>query len=87
MVDVVPGKAMALNVVTAGATLTVINVHSRERGGDSRASKASCWAHVAMYAVANSAGGTRPMLIEGDFNLWLESPGHPTTRRFVAFWE
>ena len=23
----------------------------------------------------------------GDFNIWLESPGYPTTRRFVALWE
>ena len=27
------------------------------------------------------------MLIRGDFNVWLESPGHPTTRRFTALWD
>ena len=27
------------------------------------------------------------MLIEGDFNVWFESPGYPTTKRFVALWE
>ena len=27
VVDIVPGKAMALDVVAAGGTLTVINVH------------------------------------------------------------
>ena len=27
------------------------------------------------------------MLLGGDFNVWLESPWHPTTRRFQALWE
>ena len=87
VVDIVPGKAMALNVVTAGGTLTVINVHGQGTGGDSWASKASFWANVAMHAAAKSAGGTRLVLLRGDFNVWLESPGHPTTRRFTALWE
>ena len=39
--DIVPGKAMALDVVTAGGTLTVINVHSPDSGGDSWAFRAS----------------------------------------------
>ena len=58
ILDIVPGKAMALDVVTAGGTLTVINVHGPGSGGDSWASKASFWADVAMYAAAKSAGGT-----------------------------
>ena len=41
VVDIVPGKAMALDVVTAGGTLTVINVNCPGSGGASRASKAS----------------------------------------------
>ena len=49
-------------------------------------SKASFWADVAMYAAAKSAGGTRAVLLGGDFNVWLESPWHPTTR-FQALWE
>ena len=87
VVDIVPGKAMALDVVTAGGTLTVINVHGPGSGGDSWASKASFWADVAMYSAAKSAGGTRAVLLGGDFNVWLESPWHPTTRRFQALWE
>ena len=87
VVDIVPGKAMALDVVTAGGTLTVINVLGPGSGGDSWASKASFWADVAMYAAAESAGGTRAVLLGGDFNVWLESPWHPTTRRFQALWE
>ena len=87
VVDIVPGKAMALDVVTAGGTLTVINVHGPGSGGDSWASKASFWADVAMYAAAKSAGGTKAVLLGGDFNVWLESPWHPTTRRFQALWE
>ena len=27
------------------------------------------------------------MFLGGDFNVWLESPGHRTTRRFKAPWE
>ena len=87
VVDIVSGKAMALDVVTAGGTLTVINVHGPGSGGDSLASKESFWADVAMYAAAKSAGGTRAVLLGGYFNVWLESPWHPTTRRFQAPWE
>ena len=50
-------------------------------------SKASSWVDVGMYAAAKSAGGTRPVLIRGDFNVWLESLRHATTKRFVALWE
>ena len=84
VVDIVPGKAMALDAVTAGGTLTIVNVHGPGSGGDSWASKASFRADVAMYAAAKSPGGTRSVLIGGDLNVWPESPGHPTTRRFTA---
>ena len=84
VVDIVPGKAMAVDVVRADGTLTVINVHGPGSGGDSWASKASFWTDVAMYAAPKSA---RPVLIRGDFNVWLESPGHSTMKRFVAWWE
>ena len=87
VVHVVPCKAMALDVVTAGGTFTVMNVHGPGSGGDSWASKASFWAHAAMYAAAKSARGTRPVIFGGDFNVWLESPGHPTTRQFMALRE
>ena len=84
VVDIVPGKAMPLDVVTVGGIHTVINVHGPGSGGDSWASKASFWADVAMYAAAKSVGGTRGVLLGGDFNVWLEYPGHPTTKRFPA---
>ena len=87
VVDIVPGKAMALDVVTAGGTLTVINVHGLGCGGDSGASKASFWADVAMYAAAKSAGATKAVLLGGDFNVWLEYPGHPTRKSFQALRE
>ena len=87
VVDIVLGKAMALDVVTAGGTLTVNNVHGPGSGGDSWPSKASFWADMAMYAAAKSARGTKAMLLTGDFNVWLESLGHPTTQRFQALWE
>ena len=87
VLDIVHGKAMALDVVTAGGTLTVINSHHPGSGGNSLASKASFWADVAVYAAARSAGGKRAVLLGGDFNVWLESPWHPTARRLQALWE
>ena len=87
VMDIVPRKAMALNVVTAGGTFTVIHGHGSSSGGDSWASKASFWPYVAMYAASKSTGGTRPLLIGGYCNVWLEFPGHPTTRRILAPWE
>ena len=75
IVDIVAGKAMALDVVTAGGTLTVSSVHRLGSGGDSWASKASIWADVAMYAAVKGAGATRAVFLGGDFNVWLESPG------------
>ena len=87
VVDIVPGKAMALDVVTVDGTLTVINEHGPGSGGDSWASKAFLWADVAMHAAAKSAGGTTAVLLGGDFNMWLESPGHLTTRRFQTLSE
>ena len=85
--DIEPGKAMALDVVTAGGTLAVINVHSLGSGGDFWASKASFWTDVAMYVAAKSTAGTKAVLLGGDFNVWLKSPEHPTTRRFQGLWE
>ena len=86
VVDIVPGKAMALDAMTAG------RMHIRQclgpgSGGESWASKASFWAGATMYAAAKSARCTRPVLIGGEFNNWVESPGQPTTKRFVAVWE
>ena len=50
VVDIIPGKAKALDVGTAGATVTVIYVHGPGSGGNSWACKASFWANMAcMY--------------------------------------
>ena len=69
VVDIVLGEAIALDVVTAGGTLTIINVHGPGSGGDSWASKASVLADVAMYAAAKRTRGTRAVLLGGDFNV------------------
>ena len=87
MVHIVMGRAMALDAVTAGGRLTVINVHGLGSDGDSWASKASFWADLAMYAAAKSARGTKPVLLGGDFNVWLDSPGHLTKSTFTALWD
>ena len=77
IVDIVPGKAMALDVVTAGGTLAVINVHGPGSGGDSWASRASFWADVAMYAAAKCAGGTRQCSSEGTSTCGWSPGGTP----------
>ena len=77
VVHIVPGTAMALDVVTAGGTLTVINVHGPGSGGDFWASKASFWADAAVYAAAKSVGGTRPELIGGGLQHMVGVPGAP----------
>ena len=87
VVDILPVKVIALNVVSLGGTFTVIIAHGPGSGGDSWASKASFLGCIAMYGAAKSAGGTRRLLIGGGFNVWLDSPGHPTARQFVAPWE
>ena len=69
VVDIVPGKAMALDVVTVGGTLTIINVHGPGSGGDSWASKASFWDDMAIYAAAKITGDTSQVLIGGDDNV------------------
>ena len=78
---------MALDVVTASGMLRVINFHGQGSDGDSWAPKVSLWADVPMYPATRSAGGTRPVLIGGDFNVWFESPAHAIMKRFVALWE
>ena len=89
MMEIVPGKgkAIALNVVIGGGTPTIVNVHGPAGGDDSWASKASSWAAVAMYEAAKSDGDTTSVLIWGDFKDWLESAGHPTTKRFTVLWK
>ena len=77
VVDIVLGKAMAFDVVTTGGTVTIVNVHGLGSGGDSWASKASFLADVAMYAVAKSAGGTRPVLFGGGLQRLVGVPGAP----------
>ena len=77
VVDIVPGKAMALNVVTAGGMLTVVNVYGPGSGWDSGASRAS---FRAMYAAAKSAGGPRPAQ-----NQIPMAPTPPTNPHFLRF--
>ena len=77
VVDIVPGKAMALDVVTAGGTLTVINVHGPCSGGDSWASKASFWADVAMYGRPRAREAPGPCSSEGTSTCGWSPRGTP----------
>ena len=38
--------------------------------------------HIQPHEARTNRGGLQPT-----FSVWLESPGHPTTKRFVALWE
>ena len=65
VVAIVPGKAMAIDMVTPGGTLTVIILHGPGSSGDSWASKMSFWAAVAMYAAAKPREAPGPCSSEG----------------------
>ena len=58
VVDIVPGEAMALNIVTAGGALTVINVHGPGSGSDSWASPAMRRPRAQEARSRCSSGGT-----------------------------
>ena len=85
-VDIIPGTAMPLDVVTNDAALTIINGHHGP--GSARhvwATKAMFWVDVVMLAAANSEDGTRLVLMGGgELNAWLESHGHPMTKTFLT---
>ena len=69
------GAAMALDVVTASGTLTVVNVHGLGSRGDSWASKASFCDEATMYAAPKTARGTRPLLAGGGLLCLARLPG------------
>ena len=77
VVDIVLGKAMALDVVTAVGTLTVINVHGPGSGGDSWASKASLWADVACTRRPRARVAPGPCSSEGTSTCGWSPRGTP----------
>ena len=55
--EIVPGKAAALEIRTDGGGLTLINVHRPQAGCSPWAGQAAFWADIQMYATARSLGG------------------------------
>ena len=88
VVDLAEGKAMAMEILTAeGDGATFISVHGPDSGGGSWAPRSSFWAEIQMYATARSRSSNgQPVFIGGDFIIWLDSPGYPTTKAFLDGW-
>ena len=85
--EIVPGKAAALEIRTDGGGLTLINVHGPQAGCSPWAGRAAFWAHIQMYATARSLSGRHPVVIAGDTNVYMDAPSNPATEHFRAGWE
>ena len=85
--EIVPGKAAALEIRTDGGGLTLINVHGPQAGCSPWAGRAAFWADIQMYATARSLGGTHPVVIAGDTNIYMDATTNPATEHFRAGWE
>ena len=86
VVDIIDGKAMAVEVQTAeGDRVTFISVHGPDAGGGSWDTRSGFWAEIQMYATAQSRSTNgQPVVIGGDFNIWLDVLGSPTTKSFLG---
>ena len=85
--EIVPGRAAALDIRTDGGGLTLINVHGPQAGCSPLAGRAAFWADIQMYATARSLGGTHPVVIAGDTNVYMGATTNRSTEHFPAGWE
>ena len=85
--EIVPGKAAALEIRTDGGGLTLINVHGPQAGCSPWAGRAAFWADIQMYATARSLCGRHPVVIAGDTNIYMDATTNPATEHFRAGWE
>ena len=82
--EIVPGKAAAREIRTDGGGLTLINVHGPQAGCSPWAGRAAFWAHSQMYATARSLGGTHPVVIAGDTNVYMGATSNLAAKHFRA---
>ena len=85
--EIVPGRAAALEIRTDGGGLTLINVHGPKAGCSPLAGRAAFWADIQMYATARSLGGRHPVVIAGDTKVYTDATSNPATEHFRAGWE
>ena len=82
--EIIPRKAVALEIRTAWGFLTLINVHGPQAGCSPWAGRAAFWADIQMYATARSLGGRHPVVIAGDTNVYMDATTNPATEHFRA---
>ena len=85
--EIVPRRAAALEIRTAGGGLTLINIHGPQASCPSWAGWAAFWADIQMYATARSLGGRHLVVITGDTNVYLVATSNPATEHLRAGWE
>ena len=67
--EIVPGRAVALEIRIDRGGLTLIKVHRPQAGCSPWAGRAAFLADIQMYATARSLGGRHPVVIAGDTNV------------------
>ena len=82
--EIVPGKAAALDIRTDGGGFTLINVHGPQAGCSPWAGRAAFRADIQMYATARSLGGRHPVVIPGDTNVYTDATTNPAAEHFRA---
>ena len=84
--DIVPGQAMAIEVGSGEGSITLVNIHGPRFGDNSWTKKKAFWSEIIMFVAAKSRAGAHPVLVGGDFNLWMDRLGHATTQQFMDVW-
>ena len=89
VVDIVPGKAVAVEIQgSEGQGATFICVHGPDSGVGSWAERAPFWAEVQMYPAArNKATARKPVLLGGEFKIWMDESESRTTQTFLEGWQ
>ena len=85
--EIVPGKAAALEIGTDSGGLTLINVHGPQAGCSPWGGRAAFCADIQMYATARSLGGRHLVIIAGNTNIYMDATSDPATDHFRAGWE
>ena len=85
--EIVPGKAVALEIRTDRGDLTLINVHGPQAGCSPWARRAAFWADIQMYAMVRSLSGSHPVVIAATTNVYMDATTNPATEHLCAGWE
>ena len=72
-IAIVPRKAVAVEIRTDKAGVTLINVHGLQAGSSPWARHAAVWATIQMYATAQGLGRRHPVVIAGYTNIYMDT--------------